>query len=203
MKHFAIAAPAALIAVLAPFSATAAATDEKWEITTRMEMTGLPMRMPATTVVVCVPPGGMDEERIVERDGCTLGKVTRSGQTTRFSVQCAQPQPMTGEGEITRSGASAYSGQFRASGKFGGKDVTMSASFNGKRAGDCVAAPAGVTSTSGTTGATEGEGDGMPQDAAAVAEMLQQHAAEGFDLNDPAVLDALRRLQPKDTGASP
>lgn len=171
--------------------AIAAAADERWEITTRMEMTGLPMRMPATTVIVCVPPGGMNEERIVEQDGCTLGKVTKSGNTTRFSVQCTQPEPMSGEGEITQNGKDAYNGQFKASGKISGRAVELSASFNGKRSGDCEKSPAGT--------AAESDAGGMPPGVV----MPDGFPTEGFDMGDPAVLEALRRLQQGAPGSAP
>lgn len=175
---------AALATNLAP--AVAAAADEKWEITTRMDITGLPIRMPATTVIVCAPPGEMNEERMLEQDGCTLGKVTKAGNTTRFAIQCTEPQAMTGTGEITRRSADAWEGQFSASGKVAGKSVEMKAAISSARRGDCEAA----------------RNPAIP-DAGNLPPVVIDPAAfqfEGFDVSDPAVLEKIRQFQQLQNG---
>lgn len=176
---------AALAANLVP--AVAEAADEKWEITTRMDITGLPMRMPATTVIVCTPPGEMNEERMLEQDGCTLGRVTKTGNTTRFAIQCTEPQAMTGTGEITRRSADAWEGQFTASGKVAGKTVEMKAALSSVRRGDC---------DGGLNPASPGDTERPPVVIDPAAFQF-----EGFDVSDPAVLEKIRQFQQLQNGA--
>lgn len=50
---------ACLVFAVSAFPAIAfSATGEYWEITSKMEMPGMPFAMPAQTVKVCMPPGG-------------------------------------------------------------------------------------------------------------------------------------------------
>ena len=55
------------------------------------------------------------------------------GQKATWKVSCTNPT-MTGEGEIIRDGATAYSGAI----KFKSDDGNMKIKLNGRRVGDCV-----------------------------------------------------------------
>lgn len=191
MKARAIAVLAALAAAITP--AIAGAADERWEISTRMEMSGMPMRLPATTVIVCTPAGEALEERIVERDGCNVTRVKRTGNSSRFSLQCTQPQELKGEGTITREAEDAYRGEFSVTGRIDGREVSMKSTYSARRLGVCEvkgqAAPAGPRG-------------GRVSDVADSVVPLNELHLEGFDMNDPTVLEGLRRLQ-QHLGESP
>lgn len=115
-------------------AAAAKDTGDLWEVTSQMSMEAMPMAIPAQTLKVCAakqwkqPPGGMDE-----RQKCTTSDFKTAGTKSTWKVSCAGPPAMTGEGEITRNGADAYSGVI----KFASADGNMTIKLNGHRVGAC------------------------------------------------------------------
>jgi len=109
-------------------------TGDRWEVTSKMSMEGLPMELPAQTQKVCAakewkaPPAAMDE-----RQKCQSSDFKSAGSKVTWKVRCAGPPEMTGDGEITRNGADAYTGQIR----FTSEDGTMTMKLNGRRVGAC------------------------------------------------------------------
>lgn len=135
-----------LLALCACLVAGAAAADDKWEVTTSMEMVGMPFQMPPTTQVLCLAPGEQNNEKMVPVDkSCKLKSFSTSGTTSRFSIECAPPQQMTGDGEITRFGNDAYKGSLRAKGNMQGQAFDMKISYAGKKIGSCAASENTVT----------------------------------------------------------
>lgn len=116
----------------------AGAAEEKWQITTKMEMAGMPFAMPAQTTTVCLPPGQQSNEKMVPADRkCTVSGMKTSGNTTRFHVECPPPDKMSGDGEFTRQGPDAYSGTMAMSGVSDGERMDMKMSYSGKKLGLC------------------------------------------------------------------
>lgn len=113
----------------------AAAPGDLWEITSQMSMEGMPMALPANKIKVCAahewkePPGSADP-----RMKCTNSdfRMDASGKAT-WKVTCAGPPAMTGEGELTRDGADAWSGMI----KFAASEGTMNLKLGGRRLGTC------------------------------------------------------------------
>ena len=118
-----LTAPIALLtALLAPGSTTpgtgapAVASGDRWEVTSQMSMEGMPMSLPANKVKVCSPrewtepPVAADERR-----KCVYSDFRMDGGKATWKVACAGPPAMTGEGEITREGADAWTGVMRLS----------------------------------------------------------------------------------------
>jgi len=109
-------------------------TGDLWESTTQMSMEAMPMALPAQTRKICAPkewkepPAGMDE-----RQKCQNSEFKAVGPKTTWKVICAGPPAMTGEGEITRNGADAYTGQI----KFASEEGAMTIKLSGKRVGPC------------------------------------------------------------------
>lgn len=120
--------------------AQAAGTPERWEITTKMEMEGMPFAMPGQTNRVCVPPGQNSTEKMVpvEKD-CTLSNVKSTANSVSFHVECRGKQKMSGDGTFTRKGADAYSGDMRMNGVVDGQAMKMRMQFSGKKIGTCDA----------------------------------------------------------------
>lgn len=134
-----------LCACLAGLGGTASA-DDKWEVTTSMEMAGMPFQMPPTKQVVCLAPGEQNSEKMVPADkSCKVKNFTTTGATSRFHIECAAPQQMTGDGEITRQGSDAYQGMLHATGNMRGEAVDMTINYAGRKIGTCAASDNTVT----------------------------------------------------------
>ncbi|HET6372702.1 MAG TPA: DUF3617 family protein [Candidatus Polarisedimenticolia bacterium] len=110
---------------------------DRWEVTTQMSMEGAPMALPAQTHKVCSAkvwkeaPGATDE-----RQKCKTSDFKLEGAKATWKVACDGPPPMTGEGEITRSGSDDYAGTI----KFMSSHGTMILKIKGHRLGDCEVA---------------------------------------------------------------
>lgn len=129
-----------LLAVSACLLAVTAAAEEKWEVTTAMEVTGMPFAMPANTQTVCLPPGEQNNQKMIPADkNCKVSSFSTSGSTSRFHIDCAAPQKMSGDGEVTRLGKDAYKGTLKAKGDFDGEAAEIKISYAGRKIGTCAA----------------------------------------------------------------
>ncbi|TXT21863.1 MAG: hypothetical protein FD134_2510 [Gallionellaceae bacterium] len=119
------------------FASAHAAQGEYWEITTKMEMQGMPFAMPATTVKVCMPPGGeKDPQRTQDKNSnCEISDVKTSGNKVSFKGKCVEKEgTMYLDGESTHE-RDSYRGTMHMSGKSEGRDMDMKTSYSGKRVG--------------------------------------------------------------------
>jgi len=115
--------------------AHAKGNDELWEMTTKMEIQGMPMGMPAQTSQVCMK-AGKTESAVPKGDSdCRMVGVKHSGSKTSFRMECTRPEKMTGTGEVTRT-KDRMSGTIRLK----GDEMDMTQSFSGRRIGSCDAA---------------------------------------------------------------
>ncbi len=104
-----------------------------WETVSQMTMEGMPFAMPPRTVKICAskewtqPPADEGGDR-----GCVTSDFVRdeNGKVTWTSV-CEDG--MTGQGEITRDGDDAYSGELR----YSSPDGAVVIQLNGTRIGEC------------------------------------------------------------------
>ncbi len=132
-KHLAV-----MLSILAGLSSAAvfAAPGEYWEITSKMEMPGMPFAMPPTTQKVCIPKGGENDPAKTSGDkDCKMTDIKTVGNKTTWKARCDRDgEVMTGVGEQTTT-AKGYQGKMRFSGKSGGQDVDMTMAFSGKRLG--------------------------------------------------------------------
>lgn len=114
-------------------------SDELWEVTTKMEMAGMPMAMPAQTNRQCLPKGSKQEEKMVPMDSgdCKTLDFKQTGNKTTFSMKCAGKDPMTGTGEFTHTG-DGYHGTMHITGTSDGEPIDMTQTFSGKRVGNCT-----------------------------------------------------------------
>ncbi len=111
--------------------------DELWDVTSKMEMAGMPFAMPGQTSRVCVEKGN-DEAAIPRQEGCTLIEGRRAGNRYVYKMACKSAKnDYVAEGENSWS-AGGYDGTMRMVGKMDGEQVDMKMSYSGKRAGNCV-----------------------------------------------------------------
>ncbi|HEX6138346.1 MAG TPA: DUF3617 family protein [Casimicrobiaceae bacterium] len=119
-------------------SVLAQAKDDLWEVTTKMEMPGMPMAMPAQVNRVCVAKERKDEDLIPRRDNCRVLESKRVGSRLTYKMACTGAEPMDIAGEMTLGG-NGYEGRMRMTSTSGGQSMEMAQTFAGRRVGDCVA----------------------------------------------------------------
>jgi hypothetical protein len=128
--------------VLGWSGAAVAESGEFWEITQKMEMPGMPMAMPETTVKVCLPKGGESDPRQSMRDPqgeCEMTDIVSQGDKTTWKMRCNQNgEVMTGSGEVTSS-PSSYQGVMHLAGNSGGMAINMTQHYRGKKIGGSCA----------------------------------------------------------------
>jgi len=113
--------------------------DELWDVTSKMEMAGMPFAMPPQTRRVCAAKGN-DAETIPRNEGCTVVEAKRVGNKLEYKMACkGGKNDYTATGETTWSG-SGYEGRMRMNGKMDGQPMDMTMTYNGTRAGNCTAA---------------------------------------------------------------
>ena len=104
-----------------------------WEITTELEMEGMPMKMPPTTFTQCLKKGQavpMDQK---PGQQCKIKDVTTEGSTTRWSVECSGSG-----GQMTGKGTASYSGDnMEGSMHMQTQGMTMTSHYKGRRLGAC------------------------------------------------------------------
>lgn len=117
-------------------AAAYAAPGEYWEVTSKMEMPGMPFAMPPTTTKVCIPKGSENDPGKTTGDkDCKMTDMKTVGNKTTWKMRCDRNgEVMTGSGEQTTS-PGAYQGKMQFSGKSGGRDMNMTTAFSGKRIG--------------------------------------------------------------------
>ena len=111
--------------------------DELWDVTSKMEMPGMPMAMPAQTRRVCVEKGN-DAGTIPKNEGCTVVDTKRVGNKFTYRMQCKNGKnDYTATGESTSSG-NGYQGKMRMAGKMEGEQMEMAMEYSGTRVGNCT-----------------------------------------------------------------
>jgi len=113
------------------------AAGEYWEVTTKMEMPGMPMEMPAQTVKVCMPKGGeRDPQRIQGQDSsCQMTDVKAVGNKTSWKAKCVNNgETMNGTGEAVYE-RDSYHGSMHMTGQTDGQAFDMKNTYSGRRVG--------------------------------------------------------------------
>jgi hypothetical protein len=125
-----------VFALAVPLQASAQGKDDLWEISSKMEMPGMPMAMPGQMSRVCVGKNQKDEDLIPKQGDCRMVDSKRVGNKFTYSMDCAGSNPSTVAGEVT-FGNNAYDGKMRMTMKQ--TNDTMDMTFAGTRVGDCTA----------------------------------------------------------------
>jgi hypothetical protein len=124
-------------ALAASMPAPAQGKDDLWEVSTKMEMPGMPMAMPPQTNRFCIGKNRKDEEFVPKQGDCSMVESKRAGNKFTYKMDCSGNNPAIVDGAIT-FGNNVYDGQMRMAMKK--TNDTMVMMFTGKRIGDCAAA---------------------------------------------------------------
>lgn len=128
-----------LIAALAFMAAPAYAQggpDELWDMTTRMEMAGMPGQ--SFTSQVCMKKGQTQPDKMSQDKNCKVAETRTVGNKTTWKIVCTGRDPMTGEGEVTRT-RDSMNGRMRMQGKRGNESYDMTTAMSGRLVGNCDA----------------------------------------------------------------
>ena len=125
-------------ALLSAMPILAAGSDGLWEVSSKMEIAGMPFAMPSRASQICIPKGQETDPnhavRKSKEQNCTMSDVKVNGSKSTWKMRCDGKDPMTGEGEMMR-GNGTYSGKTVLHAKRG--DMTMV--YEGRRIGACQA----------------------------------------------------------------
>jgi len=123
----------ALLSVASPLQAADSMKPGLWEITTSMEMPGMPFQPPPQTVRHCYTPQEVKEQPVPKDEQCKVTDLKSSGSKVSWKLECTGEAAGKGEGEITYQGDSAYEGKSRMQ----TQRMTMSMKYKARRLGDC------------------------------------------------------------------
>lgn len=114
-----------------------AAPGEYWEITSKMEMPGMPFAMPATTAKVCIPKGGESDPRNSQsKDSkCTFTDIQHSGNTVKYKGTCVSRDTTMNMSGETSHDSNSFHTKMKMSGDSHGRPMNMSMDSSGKRVG--------------------------------------------------------------------
>jgi hypothetical protein len=125
-----------LAVLLVPTVSFAAETMREglWEITTKMEMPGMPMKMPPTVTKHCYTKNDVsDQRKIISRDrNCSVTDLKTSANKVTWKMKCTGENAATMTGE-TVFGSDSYSSVMKMNSH--GQNMTMK--VKGKRLGNC------------------------------------------------------------------
>lgn len=135
LKH--VFAVLTLISLPATILAADGIREGMWEITSKMEMPGMPMEMPPTTVKHCYTrEDATDQKKVIARDkDCTVADFKRSGNKVSWEMVCTGKNAGKFSGETVFSGDS-YDSVMKMQSN-GGKGGSMNMKVKGKRVGNC------------------------------------------------------------------
>jgi len=133
MKKFVIAI---LFALVLPATSFAADTmrDGYWEMISTMDMPGMPMQMPPTTIKHCYTKEDVkDPKKTVTTDkNCTVTDLKQSGNKVTWKMKC------TGKNAGDFSGETIYKGDaYDSTMKMESQGRTMNMKVKAKRLGNC------------------------------------------------------------------
>jgi len=110
--------------------------DGLWEITTSMDMPGMPYQPPPMKVTHCYTKEDVKDDRKVvpkQQGDCKILDMKHSGNRMTWKMVCSGRNKGTGEGEFIYRGDSAYEGTM----KMDMEGMTMTSRYKAKRIGAC------------------------------------------------------------------
>lgn len=112
----------------------------QWEITTTIEMPGMPMKMPPMTTTQCLTKDNLvpkQPSRPGVNQPCEITNSGVNGDTVSWNMRCADEGKTEGHGEITYHG-DTFEGVIKMISGISGKGrMQMTLHMKGKRIGEC------------------------------------------------------------------
>ena len=90
-----------MVALAAAAPVAAQGKDELWEVSSKMEMPGMPMAMPAQVNRVCVGKNRRDEDLVPRQDNCRVVDSKRVANKFTYRMECTGNEPSVIVGELT------------------------------------------------------------------------------------------------------
>jgi hypothetical protein len=120
-----------LLAVTYPAVAWATGDGEKWKITLKTDMPGMPM--PEVMHTVCLPKGdAYMPKKVPHKRNCKITDIKVTGDTTSWKIHCPGRDAMDGIGEVTRA-ANTMKGTIMLF----SRDIQMTQAYSGTLVGIC------------------------------------------------------------------
>jgi hypothetical protein len=116
--------------------AAAQGKDDLWETSSKMDMPGMPMAMPARVTRVCLGKNRKDEDLIPRQENCRVTDSKRTGNRLTYRMECSGNEPSVIVGDLTL-GNNSYEGQMKMT--LTKTNDTMNMALSGRRVGDCTA----------------------------------------------------------------
>jgi hypothetical protein len=117
------------------FAAPSPMQEGLWEISTTMNMPGIP-KMPPSKVTHCYTKEDLkDNKKAVpqQKGDCKITDMKSSGNKVTWKMVCTGENKSKGEGEIIYKGATAYEGSM----KMETQGMVMTNKYKARRIGDC------------------------------------------------------------------
>ena len=133
MKKLAVAILSVLVVPAVTFAATNM-RDGYWEMTTTMEMPGMPMQIPPTQMKHCFTKEDVKDQKktIAGNENCTVTDLKETGNKVTWKMKCS------GEGAGESSGETVFNGDsFQTNMKMQAEGQDMVMNVKAKRIGDC------------------------------------------------------------------
>jgi hypothetical protein len=130
----AIVASLCILVVPAMSHAADSIRDGLWEISSQVEMPGMPMKIPPTVMKHCYGKDEVkDQKKVIARDkNCSITDMKTSGNKVSWTMKCTGKNAVTMTGE-TVFGSDSYTSVMHM--KTEGHNMTTK--VKGKRLGDC------------------------------------------------------------------
>ncbi len=114
--------------------------DGLWEITTKVEISGLPESLPEHTAQQCLTQKDFEEGKMHQPENqiikCAVKDYKVVGNKASWSIDCSGDNPSTGSGSVTYSDTS-FAGVSKMKMGKQGEEMEMTQTFSGKRIGAC------------------------------------------------------------------
>ena len=104
-----------------------------WEVTTKVEMPGMPFQAQPHTIKHCYTEQEVKENPVPKDNNCKILDMKNVGNKMSWKVECKGEMAGKGEGEMTYQGDSAYEGWS----KMQTQGTTVSVKYKAKRLGEC------------------------------------------------------------------
>jgi hypothetical protein len=128
----------AFLVIASPSFAGPNMQEGKWEITSKVEMEGMPMAMPATKYTQCITKKDMVPQKAEKNQDCKITDTKVSGDTVSWTMQCKSKEgTMDSNGKITYKKDTFDGTMHTTVNNPGSGKMQMTQRMSGRRIGDC------------------------------------------------------------------